>query len=41
MPIIYGEGYQSAFYRLQVEIFESTSDYSIFAWHFGNPSDEV
>lgn len=32
MPIIYGEGKQSALYRLQVEIFQSTDDYSIFAF---------
>ena len=32
MPIIYGEGLQSAFERLQGEIIKKTSDQSIFAW---------
>ncbi|KAH8779697.1 hypothetical protein F5882DRAFT_147071, partial [Hyaloscypha sp. PMI_1271] len=32
MPILYGEGEQNAFFRLQVMIFQSVSDHSIFAW---------
>ncbi|KAH0537946.1 hypothetical protein FGG08_005396 [Glutinoglossum americanum] len=32
MPIIYGEGEEAAFFRLQTEIFRSSSDHSIFAW---------
>jgi hypothetical protein len=32
MPILYGEGEQNAFFRLQVMIFQSFSDHSIFAW---------
>lgn len=32
MPIIYGEGETSAFFRLQQEIFSATGDHSIFAW---------
>jgi hypothetical protein len=32
MPILYGEGGQAAFYRLQTEIFRATGDHTIFAW---------
>ncbi|PMD64809.1 HET-domain-containing protein [Hyaloscypha bicolor E] len=32
MPILYGEGEQNAFFRLQVMIFQTFSDHSIFAW---------
>ncbi|PMD66736.1 HET-domain-containing protein [Hyaloscypha bicolor E] len=32
MPILYGEGERNAFFRLQVMIFQSFSDHSIFAW---------
>lgn len=32
IPVIYGEGEASAFYRLQIEIFRFTGDLSIFAW---------
>jgi hypothetical protein len=32
MPILYSEGEQNAFFRLQVMIFQSFSDHSIFAW---------
>jgi hypothetical protein len=32
MPIIYGEGETSAFFRLQQEVFSATGDHSIFAW---------
>jgi len=32
MPILYGEGEQNAFFRLQVMIFQTVSDHSIFAW---------
>ncbi|OAG10611.1 HET-domain-containing protein [Paraphaeosphaeria sporulosa] len=33
MPIIYGEGLEKAFVRLQQEIFSTTPDQSIFAWY--------
>ncbi|KAH7309235.1 hypothetical protein BKA65DRAFT_414699 [Rhexocercosporidium sp. MPI-PUGE-AT-0058] len=32
LPILYGEGEQNAFFRLQVMIFQTVSDHSIFAW---------
>ncbi|KAI0329181.1 hypothetical protein GY45DRAFT_1214979, partial [Cubamyces sp. BRFM 1775] len=32
MPIIYGEGGEKAFHRLQLEIIRRSSDLSIFAW---------
>lgn len=32
MPILYGEGEQSAFFRLQVMIFKMFPDHSIFVW---------
>jgi hypothetical protein len=32
MAMIYGEGEQAAFYRLQKEIFAVYTDHSIFAW---------
>lgn len=34
MSMIYGEGEQAAFYRLQKEIFAVYADHSIFAWHY-------
>ncbi|KAI8624282.1 heterokaryon incompatibility protein-domain-containing protein [Xylariaceae sp. FL1651] len=37
MPLLYGEGADRAFYRLQVEIITRTNDQSILAWH---PSSE-
>lgn len=40
MPIIYGEGESSAFYRLQIEIFESTGDISMLAWDGACLADE-
>lgn len=36
MPVIYGEGFESAFYRLQMEIFQATGDYFIFACSFAD-----
>jgi len=33
MPMIYGEGEQAAFFRLQKEIFGVFADHSMFAWH--------
>ena len=33
MPIMYGEGLEKAFFRLQREICNGTSDQSIFAWY--------
>ncbi|KAI0649676.1 heterokaryon incompatibility protein-domain-containing protein, partial [Trametes meyenii] len=32
MPVIYGEGEERAFHRLQLEIIRRSSDQSIFAW---------
>lgn len=32
MPLLYGEGEQNAFYRLQLEILTRSDDESIFAW---------
>jgi hypothetical protein len=32
MPILYGEGERNAFFRLQVMIYQTFSDHSIFAW---------
>ena len=32
MPILYGEGEQNAFFRLQVMIFQMVTDHSIFVW---------
>ncbi|KAI0661183.1 hypothetical protein C8Q70DRAFT_1052290 [Cubamyces menziesii] len=39
MPIIYGEGGEKAFHRLQLEIIRRSSDLSIFAWgrRIGSP----
>lgn len=34
MPILYGKGYASAFFRLQVLIYEATGDNSLFAWKY-------
>jgi hypothetical protein len=38
MSMIYGEGEQAAFFRLQKEIFGVYADHSIFAWHY-SPDD--
>jgi hypothetical protein len=32
MPLLYGEGQEKAFYRLQEEIMKRSDDHSIFAW---------
>lgn len=32
MPVLYGEGFAGAFYRLQVEILQATGDYSLLVW---------
>ena len=37
LPLSYGEGAESAFYRLQEEIIKTTIDVSIFAW--GKPHE--
>lgn len=37
MPLLYGEGAESAFRRLQLEILNTSDDESIFAWR-GSPS---
>lgn len=36
MPLLYGEGYTKAFYRLQEEILRRSNDYSVLAWSGGN-----
>jgi Heterokaryon incompatibility protein (HET) len=36
MPILYGEGVDGAFFRLQIEFMRVSSDQSIFSWH-GHP----
>ena len=33
MPLLYGEGAEKAFLRLQVEILKKSDDHTIFAWH--------
>lgn len=38
MPLLYGEGLQRAFIRLQLEIVAQSSDESIFAWDFADAS---
>lgn len=38
MPILYGEGQQKAFKRLQLEIIKSSPDQSIFAWQSNQES---
>ncbi|RFU27738.1 hypothetical protein B7463_g8593, partial [Scytalidium lignicola] len=38
IPLIYGEGSEKAFYRLQEEIIKHTDDQSIFAWGIGATS---
>jgi hypothetical protein len=38
MPILYGEGQQKAFKRLQLEIIKSSPDQSIFAWRANRES---
>ena len=41
MPVLYGEGAQKAFHRLQLQILQMTDDESIFAWDYSaapNPS---
>ncbi|KAH7303331.1 heterokaryon incompatibility protein-domain-containing protein [Stachybotrys elegans] len=35
MPLLYGEGGENAFIRLQEELIKSSNDESIFAWHVG------
>lgn len=41
IPTIYGEGQEAAFFRLQSEIFQKTSDHSIFAWKPSTDSVEA
>ncbi|OCL04359.1 HET-domain-containing protein [Glonium stellatum] len=41
IPTIYGEGQEAAFFRLQSEIFQKTSDHSIFAWKPATDSAEA
>ncbi|KAI1128144.1 heterokaryon incompatibility protein-domain-containing protein [Nemania abortiva] len=40
MPLIYGEGAGKAFQRLQLNIIQSTSDLSVFAWHEKPPGSD-
>ncbi|KAJ9149779.1 HET-domain-containing protein [Pleurostoma richardsiae] len=35
MPLLYGEGGQRAFFRLQEEIIRQTHDHTIFSWGYG------
>ena len=41
MPLLYGEGGQKAFIRLQEEILKESEDQSIFAWDATATSDDV
>ena len=38
MPLLYGEGAEKAFYRLQTEIMKVTDDESLFAWTHARPA---
>lgn len=38
MPLLYGEGGEGAFKRLQMEIIKSSDDQSVFAWNYGAKS---
>jgi hypothetical protein len=38
MPLLYGEGFERAFIRLQEEIMKSSYDQSLFAWNLYPPS---
>ena len=40
MPLIYGEGKDKAFRRLQEEIVKTTDDHSLFAWGFSPTSSD-
>ncbi|KAI0363110.1 HET-domain-containing protein [Pilatotrama ljubarskyi] len=37
MPVIYGEGEEAAFLRLQLEIIRRSDDHTIFAWGLNDP----
>lgn len=37
MPLLYGEGEENAFFRLQVEIMKASDDESLFAWTSSQP----
>ena len=37
MPLLYAEGAENAFFRLQVEIMKASDDESLFAWTFDQP----
>ena len=37
MPLLYGEGGQRAFQRLQEQFIAATEDYTLFLWGFGRP----
>jgi hypothetical protein len=37
MPLLYGEGQQKAFLRLQEEIMKFSDDHTLFAWGFSTP----
>lgn len=37
MPVVYGEGEENAFLRLQEEINKKSDDHSLFAWKLPKP----
>ena len=47
MPLLYGEGGENAFLRLQLEILKDSTDHSLFTWtvisnkHFQDPSEDA
>ncbi|KAL8789767.1 MAG: hypothetical protein Q9213_001018 [Squamulea squamosa] len=41
MPLLYGEGKERAFRRLQEEIMRSSDDHSLFAWTSDKPPDVI
>jgi hypothetical protein len=41
MPLLYGEGGEQAFIRLQTEILKISDDESIFAWAFDDPRNYI
>jgi len=41
MPMLYGEGEQKAFLRLQGEITKGNSDHTIFLWNVPEPREPI
>jgi hypothetical protein len=41
MPLIYGEGQQKAFRRLQEEIMKFSDDHTLFAWGLSNAEPRI